>query len=111
MDGLRKALLVVGLLNLVALGGVACGGKAAPDADAGLRDRVVRLEAFQMFQQKINGDLQGVLDSQQTLNKQFQSYMEQAAKHASSVDRTLEKQQEAMGLVNEVLHDLLKKLK
>ena len=114
MDGhmARMALLLVGSLNLVLLGAVACGDKAAPaPASSDLTTRVIRLEAWRHAQEVISGDHHSVLASQQVLNRSFESYMRTAGDHAVSVDKSLTQQAEAMRLLNQVLQDVLAKLK
>ncbi len=112
MDGWCKALVAVGLLSLVALGGAACGGHAADTehADA-LTERIVRLEAWQMMQQKIARDQQAALLSQVELNRSFQTTLAAAVAHARSVDGSLAGQQKALALLSEVVQDLLAKRK
>ena len=40
MDGVRKALLIVGLLNLLALGVLGCSGESTPSENAALTERI-----------------------------------------------------------------------
>ena len=53
MRGLPKTLLVLGLLTLAALTAVACDGDSTDRATADLTERLVRLEAGQMLQEKL----------------------------------------------------------
>ena len=111
MRGLPKTLLVLGLLTLAALTAVACDGDSTDRATADLTERLVRLEAGQMLQEKLIRDQQEALASQMQLNRSFQAYMLTTTVHAQSVDRTLTKQSEAMALLNSILMDLLKPAK
>lgn len=111
MDGLRIALLLVGVLNLVLLGAVACGGKEAPGTSDDLTLRVVRLEAWRLLQERVTQDQVAGLSDQHDLNQQFRAAFAAAQEHARSVDRSLEQQGRALELANQVLQDLLRKLK
>ena len=111
MDGRRGALLLVGVLNLVLLGAVACGERAEPDTPVGLTERVIRLEAWRALQDRITREHQDVLTSQLTLSRSFEAFMRDGRKHAESVDRSLEKQAEALRILNSILTDLLDKVK
>jgi len=116
MDGWRKGLAGVVLLLLGTVGGVACGGPSTapkattPDVEA-LTNRVLRLEAWQMIQQKIARDQQSALMSQVELNRSFRATLAASVEHAKSVDRALEGQQKTLALLSEVIQDLLAKLK
>ncbi|MDJ0523444.1 MAG: hypothetical protein QNJ90_15355 [Planctomycetota bacterium] len=111
MDRIRIALLLVGLLNLVLIGAVACGKQGPAGNDGDLTARVAQLEAWRMLQEGITDRQNDALSRQHTLNQSFDRALKAAHEHATSVDRSLEKQTQAMKLINEILQDLLKKVR
>ena len=107
MDRLLRVVLVVGVLNLLALGLIACGEDG--NADVTLAARVGRLEAWQpSVEQRLVAE-HNFITSQAELNTTMHQFMASAKDHAVSTDARLQRQLDAFNQLAEIVKDILKR--